>query len=37
VECGPKAFHRMSFLIEVETRRVYLLGATTNPTGEWVA
>src|SRR5258707_12768158 len=24
------------FLIEVATRRVYLLGATTNPTGQWV-
>jgi putative transposase len=25
------------FLIEVASRRVHLLGATTNPTGQWVA
>ena len=25
------------FLIEVATRRVHLLGATTNPSGQWVA
>jgi putative transposase len=25
------------FLMEVANRRVYLMGATTNPTGAWVA
>jgi hypothetical protein len=33
---SAQAFHRVSPVIELDTRRVYLAGVTANPDGAWV-